>query len=269
LPDDQPVEHSLISKSIETAQRRVEGHNFDIRKHLVEYDDVMNKQREVLYRKRRAILEFDPNSKQAWIHDGILEKMTDEEKTELSRKLKNIPEEIYMYAEKRIYMSVIDQFWVEHLNTMEQLRDSIGLRGYGQVDPLVAYKQESFTLFTRLLNSIEDEVINILNKVEFTQAPQTPPPSLPKKVKYEGAQEEDSSESIKEVASSSSTDMKKVEKQVVSRPSSGVVSSVRSVGDKMNAIVQSSQKPVEEDKVGRNDPCTCGSGKKYKKCCGK
>jgi preprotein translocase subunit SecA len=268
LPDDQPVEHSLISKSIETAQRRVEGHNFDIRKNLVEYDDVMNKQREVLYRKRRAILEYDQGSKQTWIHDGILEKMTDEEKAELDRKLKNIPEDIYMYAEKRIYMSVIDQFWVEHLNTMEQLRDSIGLRGYGQVDPLVAYKQESYTLFTRLLNSIEDEVINILNKVEFTQAPASPPSPL-KDIKYEGAQEEDSSELIGEAISSSSTEVAKVEREVVSKPSSGVVSSVRSVGDKMNAIVQNSQKSVEEEKVGRNDPCPCGSGKKYKKCCGK
>ncbi|MCX6809558.1 MAG: preprotein translocase subunit SecA [Candidatus Berkelbacteria bacterium] len=155
LPDDQPIEHSLISKSIESAQRRVEGHNFDIRKHLVEYDDVMNKQREVLYRRRRKILMLDP-TKDDSLHGEILAKLAEAEAQDFKARTAKVPIPNLFELERRIFLSIIDQFWIEHLNTMDQLRDSIGLRGYGQVDPLIVYKEESLTLFEGLLRSIDE-----------------------------------------------------------------------------------------------------------------
>ncbi len=262
LPDDQPIEHSLISKSIETAQRRVEGHNFDIRKHLVEYDDVMNKQREVLYKKRKKILQLDHKTDD-YLHNQILENMDDEEVEEYSKKIKNVPDEVYRYFERRICLNVIDQLWVDHLNTMDQLRDAIGLRGYGQVDPLVAYKQESFMLFKRLLNNIDDELISILSKINFAEAPKQPPqPPKEKKMILAGAEEADSSQDISETANANVT-------AVAKRSSNQVTTTVRSVADKMNNAVAVPPTTTEGDKVGRNDPCPCGSGKKYKKCHGK
>jgi len=271
LPDDQPIEHSLISRSIETAQRRVEGHNFDIRKHLVEYDDVMNKQREVLYNKRRKVLQLD-HTKDNMLHDQIVEKMSDEEKDDYAKKIKDVPEEVYRYFEKRISLNVIDQLWVDHLNTMDQLRDSIGLRGYGQVDPLMAYKQESFVLFRRLLNTMDDEVIDILSKVSFTQGQiQQSTPAKEKKITLKGAGEVDSGEDIARIAGEESTQIAPRETKAIVKPANnGVITSVRTVAQKMdNAVSNQPAAPSGATKVGRNDLCPCGSGKKYKKCCGK
>jgi preprotein translocase subunit SecA len=147
---------------------------------------------------------------------------------------------------------------------MDQLRDAIGLRGYGQVDPLVAYKQESFALFKRLLNNIDDELISIITKINFAQAPNLPPsPPQQKKMILAGAEEADSSEDISEVADSNVIALTK-------KTSNRVTTSVRSVADKMNnAVAPTATATNQGDKIGRNDPCPCGSGKKYKKCCGK
>ncbi len=275
LPDDQPIEHSMISKSIETAQRRVEGHNFDIRKHLVEYDDVMNKQREVLYRKRRQILELNYESDES-LHKQIMEMMTEQEKADYEKKIKNVPAEVYRYFEKRIYLNVIDHLWVDHLNTMDQLRDAIGLRGYGQVDPLMAYKEESFALFRRLLNAVDDEVTDIVTKVSFAAAPQQPATPQPRETIQQGAEEIDSSQSLKEAAGAEETDVAVRPAQAVVKRSSGVVTSVRTVADKMNSAIDSQKNASgNATKVGRNDPCPCGAKKpdgrpvKYKHCHGK
>lgn len=286
LPDDQPIEHSMISKSIESAQRRVEGHNFDIRKHLVEYDDVMNKQREVLYKRRRRILRLNPREDSS-LHLEITAKMSDEEKKEFEAKAAKTPLEIVYDLERRIYLSIIDQLWVEHLNTMDQLRDSIGLRGYGQVDPLIAYKEESLRLFEGLLRSIDDEVIGILTKVNFeenqaqtVQAPPAPPAANP--LAYHGAEEAEGEELLEKVEAEEETAVVEVEqtpivieetpaivKQPKTKKVKDVITTVRTVSDKMqNAIAQTSAAP-SDGKIGRNDPCPCGSGKKYKKCCGK
>jgi len=271
LPDDQPIEHSLISKSIESAQRRVEGHNFDLRKHLVEYDDVMNKQREVVYKRRRKVLNLDIEKDDS-LHTELVGKMSEEEKKEFGEKISRISKSTLFEIERRVYMSVVDQLWVEHLNTMDSLRDSIGLRGYGQIDPLIAYKEESFRLFERLLKSVDDEIISILLRIDFSAI--TPARvEKPKEVILEGAQEPDSEEVIEDMASSEETAV--VEKQeqdsALTTQSTGVTTTVRSVGDKMNREVESSQTNSLNtgSKVGRNDPCPCGSGKKYKKCCGK
>ena len=209
LPEDQPIQHSMVSKSIESAQRRVEGHNFDIRKHLVEYDDVMNKQREVLYKKRRKILELNPEADQ-FLHEDILALLNEEERKGYEEKTKGINQVALRDLEKRVYLSVIDQLWVEHLNTMDQLRDSIGLRGYGQVDPLVAYKEESFNVFQGLLNTIDDEAVGIILKIDFSAAPresamQPPPAPAPEKMELRGAQEETSEEVLEEAAAEEET----------------------------------------------------------------
>lgn len=275
LPDDVPIEHGLISKSIESAQRRVEGHNFDIRKHLVEYDDVMNKQREVLYRKRKKILTLDP--KQAsFLHEEILSKLEADEVKNYQQRTSKLPVAVLHEIERRVFLSIIDQLWVEHLNTMDELRDSIGLRGYGQVDPLIAYKQESFTVFERLLREIDGEALNLLMRIDFdavsfNSEPQENP------LEYHGAKEPDSEEDIESVAQSQTKDVVEVKKEVVPAPkdkpmvqNNSVITSVKTVGEKMNKVIEGNNTGVATgQKVGRNDPCPCGSGKKYKKCCGK
>lgn len=277
LPDDQPIEHSMISKSIESAQRRVEGHNFDIRKHLVEYDDVMNRQREVLYTRRKKILSLNPN-KDGFLHEQILTKMTDEEKEAYKKNSSKIPVPVLFDIERRVYLSVTDQLWVEHLNTMDALRDAIGLRGYGQVDPLIAYKEESFTLFEGLVRAIDDEAIGILSKIDFStvQVEKAAPESQP--LEYHGADEsageavmdEVANEETKTIATAPEQLPQKIEKEVT-KSSGDVVTYVRNVGEKMNQAVETGHTNLapSSEKVGRNDPCPCGSGKKFKKCHGR
>ena len=268
LPDDQPIEHSLISRSIESAQRRVEGHNFDIRKHLVDYDDVMNRQREVLYKKRRKILLLYPKS-QDFLHKEIISKLAEDERKDFEERINKVPLPIVFDIERRICLSVIDQLWIEHLNTMDQLRDSIGLRGYAQVDPLIAYKEESFKLFERLVHAIDDEAISILMKVGFEETRSANLPSAPQEnLEFKGADETAGSAVIEEGAGSALP--VKSEEALIEQRESGVVTMVRNVGDKMNQAVRVSQGSSDTGKkVGRNDPCPCGSGKKYKKCCGR
>ena len=276
LPEDQPIEHGLISKSIESAQKKVEGHNFDIRKHLVEYDDVMNKQREVIYKKRRDILSGE--SLRQEVLDLIIEDIThivdmhtqvpsENDQKEIIESIKavipvpyspaDLNESIALlysdyrgllsycietiekaYAkkeseqaetirqlEKILYLRVIDTLWIHHLTEIDYLRQGIGLRGYGQRDPLVEYKFEAHQLFNRLLTRIEDEVVNSIFKVSIA-------PTIEQKRKIE---------EIKE--------------------NSSIFENNNDPGE--------SKPIVSTKKIGRNDPCDCGSGKKYKHCCGK
>ncbi len=268
LPDDQPIEHKLISRSIESAQRKVESHNFDIRKHLVEYDDVMNKQREVLYSRRRKILNLDPQKDDSF-HKSILDNLSEQEKQIYEEKTRRIDQSTIYEIEKRVFLSVIDQLWVEHLNTMDQLRDSIGLRGYGQVDPLVAYKQESFRLFDGLMHAIDEQAIEVLLKVDFMQVERIRPKSPENPIEYHGAQQPSSEKTFEKVEQETET---RVTKQAPRLPQekmggNGVITTVRGVSEKMSRATERSSSSVA--KVGRNDPCPCGSGKKYKKCCGR
>ncbi|HOE74726.1 MAG TPA: preprotein translocase subunit SecA, partial [bacterium] len=166
LPDDQPIENKMISRAIESAQRRVEGHNFDIRKHLVEYDDVMNKHREVIYSCRRKILCLN-YEKDDWLHEKILDILSDEEKGDYKKKIKQHPPEVIRQIERAVWLQVIDRNWINHLNSIEHLRTSIGLRGYGQVDPLVVYKQEAFQMFERLLGDIDNEIAETMLRLEI------------------------------------------------------------------------------------------------------
>jgi len=272
LPDDQPIENKMVSRAIESAQRRVEGHNFDIRKHLVEYDDVMNKHREVVYGRRRKILFMDP-TKENWLHEKTLELLSDDEKKVFIAKVNQYGLEVIKQAERAINLAVIDRLWIDHLNTIEALRTSIGLRGYGQVDPLVVYKQEAFNLFEKLLREIDDEVVGMLSKLEIQEkAPQAPPPIALGAV-TRGADEALSGGAIQQIVQKSNLKNQNEglninERVSKSDNSEGVSVVVREPGNVSSAGSNiPSAMPV--GKVGRNDPCPCGSGKKYKKCHGR
>lgn len=251
LPDNIPIEHKMVSRSIEQAQKKVEGHNFDIRKHLVEYDDVMNKHREAIYRKRRLILDGKGrvNEEVLELHDEIISMFNDEELPVYEEKIKRYGIDMLKQVEQQIYLRVIDQMWIEHLNSMEELRTGIGLRGYGQKDPLVEYKQESYLMFNRLLDAIEAQLIDILLKIEAIQTnPTSPPP--PAQIIERGAVEEPSGKVIEE-------------EKTTQGDSGGISLTVRKKGQ---VVEQSGGVNSAVAKVGRNDPCPCGSGKKYKKC---
>jgi len=308
LPDDQPIHHKMISNSIEQAQKKVEGHNFDIRKHLVEYDDVMNKHREVIYRKRRKILEMNPQTDD-WLHEEIVEMLSEEERLKYLEKIKNavpleasrmehgrIVREEYRersgvgienirQVEKMIYLRTIDILWIEHLNTMQELREGIGLRGYGQRDPLIEYKEEAFNIFERLLSSIENQVAEMLIKLEIrAQAPQAQVSQTHRPLEMKGAAQTDKQFDKSEIRSTKSETNPNVQnsKQIsnaateqssnkaieqMSTNKGGVTVTVRERADQ--ALGPTSTQTRAFPKVGRNDPCPCKSGKKYKKCHGR
>jgi preprotein translocase subunit SecA len=204
IPEDQPIEARMISGAIESAQAKIEGFNFDIRKHLLDYDDVLNKHREIIYKKRREFLTFAK-----WKPE--IEKWTksDQEKKALAEKEKELAANFNQVA-RFVASRTLDMLWMNHLEEMEALRDSVRLRAYGQQDPLVEYKNEGHKMFKRLLGTIETNIAQTILRASLKPASQ----------------------------------------------------------QKMDS---SGQAPRLNQKkgVGRNDPCPCGSGKKYKKCHGK
>jgi preprotein translocase subunit SecA len=338
LPDDMPIENKMISGSIESAQKRVEGYNFDMRKHLVEYDDVMNKHREVIYRKRRRILEMNENNqlttkKKNEFDEEVIEESTlkeeildivhdeiesiintnieDKDKAEQEIKaivgdrsdltldtdeLKKMTESMYEERESKIgspvmrqievmvYLRTIDMLWVEHLTTMDELRTGIGLRGYGQRDPLIEYKQEAYTLFTNLLRNIESSVARTIFRVEV-QVTQPAPMAAAKNVEYTKPDpdtiggfdaDQDAAKSVpsknitkedRAVAEKMYSESEDAKNSVTTR----VIEKGKTVYDRMkeSAATGPASQVKNVKKIGRNDPCPCGSGKKYKKCCGK
>lgn len=215
VPEDTPIENKMITRSLETAQKRVEGHNFDIRKHLVEYDDVMNSQREIIYKKRRNFLqskqlreevlnsikqefetivhshtsastgmvEIEEVEKQAqtvlplpnnWaknlntkLPDDLINNLTDLATKEYEAREKQFGSETMRLIDKLVSLKVVDTAWLQHLETMDHLRDGIGLRGYGQRDPLVEYKSEAFRLFKQLQAGMSAEIATTIFKVQF------------------------------------------------------------------------------------------------------
>jgi preprotein translocase subunit SecA len=220
IPEDQPIAANLVSGAIESAQAKIEGMNFDLRKHVLEYDDVMNKHREVIYKKRREILEKseirnpkDENSLRNYILELIKKAGFKEE--DYQKKEEEIGEERMREVEKIISLRILDMLWLEHLENMEYLRDSVRLRAYGQRDPLVEYKTEGHKMFQRLLSQIESGIANTILRVSLAEKPAQPIQPI---------------QQYQPVSNSSAT----------ARP---------------------------KNKPGRNDPCPCGSGKKYKKCC--
>ena len=269
LDSERNMRSKTITRSVETAQKRVEGNNFDARKHLLQYDDVMGRHREIMYAKRNEILDKEDihetviNTIKEHI-EGLIRRHTDERGvivedncneiveyvnenllrnsnlklseilnkdiseiidvienkviTEYENKIKELPDEIRNEFEKAISLQVIDRYWMEHINTMDHLRESVSLRGYANEDPLQAYVREGFQMFDAMLDNISKDITLYLLKAEIRQNLEV--------------------------------------KQVRGR-----------TNDSKDATPKKTIKNGK--KVGRNDPCPCGSGKKYKQCCGK
>ncbi|MCL5746922.1 MAG: preprotein translocase subunit SecA [Patescibacteria group bacterium] len=293
MPEDVPLQHPLVSRAIEQAQVKVEGYNFDIRKHLVEYDDVLNKQREIIYQRRRKVLEagenkseelrneikekivksisemvtvqslqefgdgkslseqlaeqfstiipFDENSlkqiavqlEQTHSAEDKISFLTTVANDIYSAREKQMGEELMKQVERYVELSIIDSLWMDHLDAIENLRQGIGLRGYGQKDPLVEYKNEGFTMFEKLINGIDDEIVHRIYRIQVEQ-----PSAIAPQHQHIVAQPAGSDKP--QTASSSSGNI--------------------------NMTKSSSASTGGNKKLGRNDPCWCGSGKKYKKC---
>jgi len=270
MTGDQAIRSKRFTKTIESAQRKVEGNNFDMRKSLLDYDNVMNQQREIIYKRRNSLLDNEDvtenveetitnyleslidnhltneNTLSTQDRTDILETVNNELLTstkislediknikdnglvsyfegkimdDYNAKLKNIPLEVISSFERMISLRVIDDAWVEHISTMEHLREGIGLRGYGQINPLQAYTQEGFDLFSNMEDEIDKKISNFILKAKISKE----------------------------------TDVKPKQQEMIA-----------------NDGKEHNKKTAKKStKIGRNDPCPCGSGKKYKNCCGK
>ena len=284
MEEGQPIEHSMITKAIENAQRKVEAHNFEIRKHLLEYDDVMNKQREVIYSQRRDVLEADdahelmeemhtemlagifdtyvpadayvddwdlasladaiqrqygvymaltPEYVAACDRDAFLEHLHTHLKAHYTAKMQAIGEEQRFALERWVMLQVIDKHWKDHLLAMDYLKEGIGLRGYGQKNPLNEYKREAYEMFVGMTERIKAEALELLFKIELTHM--------------------DEELTMRP---------RRREQRIVEHR--GTLSEAQ--GDPGDTAVKTIRR--QGAKVGRNTPCPCGSGKKFKKCCG-
>ncbi|MBI4036806.1 SEC-C domain-containing protein [Candidatus Daviesbacteria bacterium] len=304
MPEDVPIEHGMVSKAIESAQKKVEGHNFDIRKTTVEYDDVMNQQRQIIYGVRKKVLEgsdlkedilqkieaeinnivlnhtaegldftkiiedfstiinFDPASAKA-LEQQISSLSSAEEITNFLTKVardvyeereKQFGQDVARQMETFVYLTTIDTLWIEHLDTMDDLRAGIGLRGYGQRDPLVEYKKEGFDLFSKLIASIDYEITHRIYKVTIQGQPEVQRPE-PIQVEEKHPVIEVGVETEKEEVETGKEHEGETTKVTVER--GGQVISQQTLGEGGQ---------IKKNKIGRNDPCWCGSGKKYKKC---
>jgi preprotein translocase subunit SecA len=284
MEEDEPIEHSMISKAIENAQRKVEGHNFDIRKHLLEYDDVMNKQREVIYGQRREVLKTDnvheivvdmiddlvkggvagivqdriPSEDWDWQafdeqvaelfnvvldwdkadrQDLDLETLEDKLRAEVDKAYRAQEErngvEQMRQLERMILLQMVDTHWKEHLLNMDHLKEGIGLRGYGQKNPLDEYKKEGFNLFLSMVETVKEQTVGTLMRVQIVQDDEV--------ARLEEEQRRQRDQEL-EMAKAAGAGTEEPATKTVRR---------------------------QDQEVGRNAPCPCGSGKKYKKCCGK
>ena len=275
LEEDEPIEHSMITSSIEHAQKKVEARNFDIRKNVLEYDDVMNQQREVIYSQRRKVLNGEDlkdniiymidaiidsqmnqyaNEKlypEQWSLDELIadaesiycpkdeldaEELMDLSRDELRETLHDIAveayeqreemlgEEVMRELEKVVMLRVVDNKWMEHLDHMDMLREGIGLRSYGQKNPIVEYKIEGFNMFEEMINSIQTTIARMIFQVQIV-----------------------------------SEEQQELEDRLATAQASH--------GADVSSAEAHPQKQVNKVKIGRNEPCPCGSGKKYKDCC--
>jgi len=320
MPEDIPLEHPMVSRAIEQAQVKVEGFNFDLRKSVVEYDDVMNKQREIIYKLRRKVLEksFSEEGVEERDAKNLKQELLDKIGAEIANlvamyspegysepeyekiifgfseivpfdsssqrklkeqieKLKNSQEiigflmqvgadiydqrekmygeEIMRQIEKFVYLSTIDKLWIDHLTAIDDLRDGIGLRGYAQRDPLVEYKKEAFLMFERLINQIDYEVIRKIFRTHVTI--QEPTVQLNKAL----------ARKAELIRPSPSTEEREIRTE--NKIQTAKKGDLSAFAQAMNSLQSSNlnTKEIRSPKIGRNDPCPCGSGKKYKKCC--
>ncbi|MBD3328672.1 preprotein translocase subunit SecA [Candidatus Peregrinibacteria bacterium] len=304
IPDDMPIQNSWISGTIESAQKKVEGRNFDVRKHLVEYDDVINKHREIIYARRKKLLEEDsikneifiqiekeveklviyhtPEAKDTeWnyvelledinaIHkseteplniddlkkfnnrEDLIEKIKDYLFKEYSNKEAELTDpDIMRQIEKGVTLNIVDTLWMEHIDNLQQLRESVALRGYAQRNPLMEYQEQAFIMFEKLLASIQSNSVTTLFKLNFQQ--QLPEHLLKSSQPRNIITNDDQISSVTEGNHNFASPL--IRQRQTGNPT----------------VIRANQSPTtaqHEEKVGRNDPCPCGSGKKYKKCHG-
>jgi preprotein translocase subunit SecA len=322
MEEGVPIEHGMVTKAIERAQKQVESQNFSVRKHLLEYDDVMNKQRENVYALRRQILEgqirlkdenddeteLDTRQYLMELAEDMLDSMVEtytprsadfEEwdlealKREANRvfgidvapvtfdqrtsdeirdllwtrilasyedKEQLVGREILQRVERDIMLQIVDQQWKDHLYSLDHLKEGIGLRGYGQRDPLIEYKKESFQLFQAMKERVDEEIVRYLWWLRPVLTEDQPPqrPAAPRRPPL--VLNDPSTES----AASSVFGAPRPAAPDTPRRASGPQQPPRVGGD--DAKIKQVRR--DEPKVGRNDPCPCGSGKKYKKCHG-
>jgi preprotein translocase subunit SecA len=252
LDDNTPIEAGMVSKSIEQAQKRVEGYNFDVRKHLVEYDDVMDQQRKIVYSTRCKLLGLGKDSL-----DWILTRLKDHGLDEKiwKERLEQVGEQAWGMIVRQVALPVVDTLWMEHLTTMDDLREGVSLQAYGQKDPLVIYRQEGRVLFEKLLGEIWATVAERIERVNVevkTKKDVIPVQGLQFKHQPSELGVADEAKSIAEGR----------KLKADSLPQNLIEGRGKGTTEKSKTVVKSA-------KVGRNDPCPCGSGKKYKKCHGK
>ena len=279
MEEDEPIENKIVTSSIENAQKKVEERNFNIRKMVLEYDDVMNQQREVIYKERRKVLDQEdlrstvmefthkivdramsmycpPESySEDWDLKNLVryceeyfapfgelkeEKLADLGRDEIGEYLHKLADDIYASREEEIspeimrelenlvMLKVVDNHWMEHLDAMDMLREGVGLRAYGQKDPLVEYKFEAFDMFEAMIEAIEDDVVKYMYRVNVVSQPMM------------------TMDDPLENATMNNPTVDTADGEAVKEP-----------------VVN------KGPEIGRNDPCPCGSGKKYKNCCGK
>jgi preprotein translocase subunit SecA len=309
-----PIESKLISRRIEAAQKAVEGQNFEARKHLLEYDDVMNKQREAVYGLRRRLLE-GVDQKDLILEDyvstilaGLIDEYCPAKVHADDWNLKGLKEAIFTrfgvdileegikpetlnrqelgdaifeklkarydgkefligpdamrYHERMIMLSVMDSQWKDHLRDMDHLKEGIGLRGYGQHDPLVEYKRESFDMFEAMMQRFQEETVRYLYLMQILERPEEgPAPAIADGLPHSLGGDGNGNHPPRNV----STSVDEIE-EAFQRRKKRELDQARMAG---SGDMQTVQQVVRGgDKIGRNDPCPCGSGKKYKKCCG-
>lgn len=347
IPEDQPLEHKWITNSIESAQKRVEGHNFDIRKRVVEYDDVMNRHRTTIYRQRQTILDQgavtgeNPEQElegqeeikamvQNYVFDELRSLATNYA-NDLKTLLENVnnifpvgddltkdleakgPEQWgdvlvdhalrqydkkeeeaggsnnFRQAERAVLLRVMDILWMEHIDAMMKMREAIGLQGYGQRDPLVEYKQEAYAMFQRLQSAMAFDVARMIYKVRIVnsesdqsqQSNQSNQAELEEKKQMAMKGAEESATSEQPLAPSGNTDLnlqggaeptgdfKDEAEELATSDEPLATSGELEETDELVPMTNENFKKVDEHDIGRNDPCWCGSGKKFKKCHGR
>ncbi len=311
MGDDMPMQHKIISKAVEGAQRKVENINFSMRKNVLEYDDVMNKQRQVIYAERNLILDGkdisehveevleDTVSRRAvsfipdnvdpaeWDVDGLvswLEQLTGKEEVDAAaliasgeadesrdavvawvkdayeKKAQALGPELTRVLERQVMLRVIDTRWMNYLQEMDYLKAGIGLRGYGQRDPLVEYKEEAYAAFGLLVDTMYEDFLRTVLRIELAQAPGTAPaapqaPSMLAGARFSGPAEVDGD------------NRPHVRHVPATRRGAQVPAASQAAEDKAKTYVAKDEDPYAG--VGRNDKCPCGSGKKFKDCHGK
>ena len=333
LEGDVAIESRMVSKTVENAQSRVEGYNFDIRKRVVEYDDVINKQRETIYAERDKVLHNEDLSETVmafveqelevavdahlaestadWDLEGlaealqalglrgsgleaealaelgtreaILEQLSDAAATQLEERESSLGAETWALVERAVLLRAIDTLWVEHLTELDDFRRGVGLRGYGGTDPLVEFRREAFKLYEELRGFIRHQVastifrVNVQRRQEAAQEPTEMPSLTPEQLARlragsnggPAAQAGPSAVLGGSITSSSGADARA---EVVPMPRTATPTAMRlQHGDETVGLASSSRssgQPPEGEKIGRNDPCWCGSGKKYKRCHG-